>query len=317
MKRTINQTHLEGLLYQHNLELKTTGEKSKNPGTQYIAGTIDIATDDAHINIVPVHFTYVTALTAKQKPNETFNILKNIIDNVYGTMMKDGEDKAIRVRVDSALGLNEFYTEDKTDNNKEIFVSVKRNEGGFIHVISENDMNADEKARNTFKCDMIITKFKRVEANEEKNIPEKGIIKGCVFNFRNEILPVEFSALTSAAMDYFEGLEPSESNPVFTQVWGKQVSETIITSKVTESAFGEPVVSQSRSTNKDFVITGALPNPYEFDDEGTITVQEFKEAMSKREIYLATLKKNRDEYKASKNKAPVPNAIPKAELFNF
>lgn len=316
MKKTINQTHLEGLLYQHNLELKTTGEKSKNPGTQYIAGTIDIATDDAHINIVPVHFTYVTALTNKQKPNETFNILKNIIDNVYGTMMKDDEDKAIRVRVDSALGLNEFYTEDKTDN-KEIFVSVKRNEGGFIHVISENDMNADEKARNTFKCDMIITKFKRVEANEEKNIPEKGIIKGCVFNFRNEILPVEFSALTSAAMDYFEGLEPSESNPVFTQVWGKQVSETIITSKVTESAFGEPVVSQSRSTNKDFVITGALPNPYEFDDEGTITVQEFKEAMSKREIYLATLKKNRDEYKASKNKAPVPNAIPKAELFNF
>ena len=317
MKKTINQTHLEGLLYQHNLELKTTGEKSKNPGTQYIAGTIDIATDDAHINIVPVHFTYVTATTSKGKTNETFNILKNVIDNVYGTMMKDGEDKAIKVRVDSALSLNEFYTEDKTDNNKEIFVSTKRNEGGFVHIINDSDMNPDEKARDTFKCDMIITKFRRVEANEEKNIPEKGIIKGCVFNFRNEILPVEFSAVTPAAMDYFESLEPSESNPVFTQVWGRQISKTIITPKVTESAFGEPIVTQSRSTNKDFVVTGALPNPYEFDDEGTITVQEFKEAMSKREIYLATLKKNRDEYKASKNKASIPNAIPKVEDYKF
>ena len=34
MKNNIeNATHIEGLLYQHALSLKTSGENSKNPGT--------------------------------------------------------------------------------------------------------------------------------------------------------------------------------------------------------------------------------------------------------------------------------------------
>ena len=41
---------------------------SKNPGTPFITGTISIATDDAMTNIVPVHFTYVTATFGSGKP---------------------------------------------------------------------------------------------------------------------------------------------------------------------------------------------------------------------------------------------------------
>ena len=55
--KMINQTHIEGALYQHDLALKVTGENSKNPGTEFISGNIEIATDNAGINIVPVHFT--------------------------------------------------------------------------------------------------------------------------------------------------------------------------------------------------------------------------------------------------------------------
>jgi hypothetical protein len=33
MLKVKNTTHLEGVLYQHNLSLKVSGEKSKNPGT--------------------------------------------------------------------------------------------------------------------------------------------------------------------------------------------------------------------------------------------------------------------------------------------
>ena len=46
MKATMkNATHIEGLLYQHALSLKTSGENSKAPGTQFINGTIDIGYD--------------------------------------------------------------------------------------------------------------------------------------------------------------------------------------------------------------------------------------------------------------------------------
>ena len=313
MKRTINQTHIEGLLYQHNLELKTTGEKSKNPGTQYIAGTIDIATDNALTNIVSVHFTYVTAVTSTGKTNDTYHTLKNIIDKVYGTVMADGADKATKLRVDSAIGLNEFFTE---RDGKEELVSAKRNEGGFIHVVANNDLNPDENARNTFKCDMIITGYTYKEGNEERNIPEKGVIKGCIFNFRNEMLPVEFSAINPNAMSYFEDLEASQSNPIFTQVWGRQISETVVNKKVTESAFGEASVTETRFNRKDFIITGAAKEPYVWDDESSITATEFKEIIAKREVALAAMKQQREEYKASKANAISP-AAPAVGGFKF
>jgi hypothetical protein len=72
----INKTHIEGLLYQHSLSLKTSGENSKNPGTTFINGSIDVATDDACLNIVSVHFTYVTPKYAKSgSDNATFTTL--------------------------------------------------------------------------------------------------------------------------------------------------------------------------------------------------------------------------------------------------
>ena len=49
-----NKTHIEGILYEHDLELRTSGPNSKNPGTPFITGTISLATDNAITNIVPI-----------------------------------------------------------------------------------------------------------------------------------------------------------------------------------------------------------------------------------------------------------------------
>lgn len=299
MKKCLNTTHISGYLYEHKLELRESGPNSKNPGTKFIMGTIDIATDDACTNIVSVHFTYVTATTAKGSPNATFTTLMNIIDGNYGSVMADGKDNAVKLRIDSALGLNEFYSD---RNGKEELVSTKRNEGGFVHVTTE--LEPDENQRNTFKCDMLITGVREVEADEEKNLPAKVIVRGAIFDFRNSLLPVEFSAVNPGAMDYFLGLEASNANPTFTCVWGKQVSETVVRKIVTESAFGDDEVREVRNSRKDFVITGANKEPYAWDDESTLTAQEVAEAVAARETYLATIKQRQDEYKASKNTAP-------------
>lgn len=307
----INKTHIEGVLYQHDLELKVTGENSKNPGTEFIAGTVEIATDDAGVNIVPVHFTYVTATTSKGKANASFGTLSDIINGKLGTVMKDGADKAAKLRIDSAIGLNEFYSD---RNGEEELVSVKRNEGGFIHVV--NALNEDEKTRNTFEVDMIITNVSRIEANEERQTPEKVIVRGVTFNFRNDILPIDLSVTNPNAMDYFEGLEASGKNPVFTKVRGRQVSETIVRTIEEESAFGEASVREVKSTRKDFVITWAQKEPYIWDDESTITAAELSELVAKRETDLAAMKARSDEYKASKGAAKA-TAAPKAGAFDF
>ena len=51
-KTFINQTHLEGVLYEHDLQSKVSGSTSKTPGTPFISGTISIATDEKMLNIV-------------------------------------------------------------------------------------------------------------------------------------------------------------------------------------------------------------------------------------------------------------------------
>ena len=312
MKKTmINDTHIEGVLYEHNLEAKVSGDTSKNPGTPFITGTISIATDDAMTNIVPVHFTYVTATFGSGKPNDTYTTLNNIVNGTFGTYMKDGADKAVKLRVDSAIGLNEFYTD---RNGKEELVSAKRNEGGFVHKVDA--VNEDEKTRNTFKVDMIINGVTHIDADDEKGLPEKCIVKGAIFDFRKSLMPVEFSATNPNAMRYFESLDASQRNPVFTCLWGRQVSETVVRQIVTESAFGEDEVREVKNTRRDFVITGAAKEPYLWDDESSITAVELNEAIQKREVDLAAMKKRQDEYKASKNRI-TPAAAPAQGGFNF
>ena len=225
--------------------------------------------------------------------------------------MKDGKDKAGKIRIDSAIGLNEFYT-DRTGTEE--LVSAKRNEGGFVHTCDA--LNEDEKTRNTFECDMLITNCRRVEANPEKNIPEKVIVKGAIFDFRKSLLPVEFTALNVNAMNYFEDLGATQANPVFTKVWGRQVSETVVKKTIEESAFGDAAVKETKSSRRDFVITGAAKEPYVWDDESTMTAAELTEAIANREVYLAGVKQRADEYKASKGAAPA-NAAPAAGAFNF
>jgi len=310
-----NATHIEGYLYQHSLQLRTAGENSKNPGTQFINGSIDIATDDAMTNIVSVHFTYVTPKYAKSgADNATFTALQNIINGTTFNVMEHGMDKAAKVRIDSAIGVNEFYS---NRNGNEELVSTKRNEGGFIHIV--NSLAADENLRNTFECDMIIIGATETEADEERGRERSVRVKGYTFDFRKALIPVEFTAASEGAMNYFLGLEATQKNPVFTKVWGRQISRVVVTRTVEESAFGEQKVTESQRTNRDFVITGASSEPYVWDDESTITAQEFKAALADREVALAEIKARQDEYNASRNQtqAPAGNVPGAVNGFNF
>ena len=134
MRKNINTEHIEGRVYQHSLELKESGPNSKNPGTKYISGNLNIAVDEDGMNVITIHFTYVTAVTSKGNKNSTFTTLNKIIDNPENTWITGGKDNAFKVKVDTALALNDFYANDGT------LVSAKRNEGGFVSFV--NELNA-------------------------------------------------------------------------------------------------------------------------------------------------------------------------------
>lgn len=310
MKKMVNTVHAEGYLYKHDLKKKVTGEKSKNPGTAYIAGTIDIATNEDCTNIVTFYYSYETPQRASGATNKNYKVLEDIIDGNLKTVMGDGKEKATKLSADSAIALNEF-----PDKNKEgELISVKRNEGGFVNVV--NELNANETERTSFKVDMIITGTKKIEADPEKDLPEKLILKGHIFNFRNEIMPVEFAVLNENAMNYFEGLEPASTNPCFTQVSGRQVSLIYKIVKTEESAFGEDLVTESERSRKDYVITWARKELYDWDDEGTILASEVSEALANRQVKLAEIKQRNEEYAKQKAAPKTPAAVAPG-MFNF
>ena len=307
MMKMKNKVHVEGYLYQHSLEMKESGPNSKAPGTIFIAGNVDIATDAAMTNIVTIHYTYATEKNKNGKTNNTFSVLKDIIDGKLGAHMK-GATPAL-LSVDTAIALNEFYAD---RNGQEELVSAKRIEGGFISVVSS--LNEKEEARSTFDVDMVITGTRMIEADPEKDLPEKLILKGGIFDFRNSLLPVELSVTLPGAISYFESMGISQTEPMFTRLQGQVLSEVVKRTVTEESAFGAPKVKEYASTRKDYIITWAASEPYAWDDESTITAAEMKKAMEERATYLATVKARQDEYKASKNAAP---AAPAAGAFNF
>lgn len=319
MRSNENRERIEGYLYalddgngKDALTKRQSGPNSKKPGTDYYSGTILVAVDEEGLNIVPVHFTYVTPTYASGSENKNYKVLESIYD-ANETWTSVGKDDAMKVRIDASLDLNEFIGQDGT------LASSKRNEGSFINIVSTLSPKAE---RSRFSVDMIITSVVHVDENEEKDLPEYAAVKGCVFDFRNAILPVEFKVRNPQGIKYFEGLDASDSNPIYTKVWGKINCETTTYEQKTESAFGEPIVTTRSRRTREWEITGAREEPYEFGEEGFITVEELTAAMQDRAVHVADIKKRAEDYAASKV-APAPSAAPVAKTsstnrtFNF
>lgn len=302
MKKIINRTVVEGYLYDNSLVEREYSANAKRPGVKYITGTVDIATDEELTNVIPVHFSFVSDPESDEKgytaKKSRYDALVNIMNGTIKSVMKDGKDSAAKLQISSAIALNEFYS---SRNGTPELVSAKRNEGGFIR--SQSTLNENEHERGTFDVDMIIIGTSRMEANPERDLPEKMVLKGYIFDFRNAIMPIEFSVLNPGAMNYFENLEPSKNNPVYTHVKGEQISSTIMRKITEESAFGEAKVRMVPSTRKDWVINWAQPEVYDYGAEEVLTNDEVRKALADRELMLADLKSRSEN---------APSAIPAA-----
>ena len=285
MRKMINTYHLEGQLYDQNLEVRTTGQNSKAPGTEYIRGDISIATDSSRTNIIRVYYTYVVA---SQGGGRTWNALKDIIDGKRKTYMAAGDEGAF-VRIDTQIAVNDFLPQGSSD-----IVSQVRNEGGFIHFIEPTAMTVVTKqnpfARNKYTVDVVMTKATHVEADEETKAPERLLIKAAAFNFRGEIVPMELTVTNPKAIEYFEAQDISSKNPFATQVWGPEEAITTIYREEKPNAFGDTEVIERQRSTRSFIVGGAIPDPYEWDSEDTITAAEFEKAIGNRNTMLAEVK---------------------------
>lgn len=318
MRKNINTCRIVGYVYDSSkLKAKVTGEKSKKPGTPFISGDLEIAVDEDGLNVVSVHFTYVAEYYASGKKNNTYPVLNEIITREDATWISGGKDKALRVQIDGVLDVNDFVTEDRTTNETRM-VSAKRCEGKFVSFAGPNAKN-----ESSFKTDILLTHVSFVEADPEKNIDKDYVVlKGAVFSYRNELLPVELVVKNPQGVQHFLEADISPSEPLYTKVWGNIVSETIqVETQNEETAWGElPAVTSFERRRREWVVTGTSKYPYDFGEEDILTTDEVKEMMQNREVYLADVKKRYEDYVKTRDSAAATNgaktAVKKAE-FNF
>ena len=292
MRKNVNRVNLQGYVWGFNLEVKTgKTEGSKMFGKQYINGTLEVAVDEACLNVIPVYFSCVTPeFGISGKTNATYGVLEKII-NENKTVQSCGKDGAMKIKVDTALGVNDFI------NKNDEMISVKRCDGGFVSFV---DALPEEDKRNEFTMDMLILNATRTEADPERHIDRDYVtVKGFVFNYTNAILPADFRVYIPQGMEYFENAEPSKAEPLYTQLSGYINCSTIKEQREEESAFGEARVITTERKTREWVVKWAKPTPYEIGED--ITKEEFAQAMADRELVLANVKKRDEEYKASKN----------------
>jgi len=279
-----NSVDVRGWVFNHTL-----AKKVSKKGVEYIGGSINVATDVDAVNVVPVNFMYVVPTFKNGKPNTTYSFLEQII-NENNTYEMNGAS-ATKVRIDGDVECNDFVTSEGE------MASPKRVRGSFVHP-ETGDIATVGCAK--FKTDMLIEGYQEVEVENGDNY---GRIRGYVFNFKNDFLPVEYTIRTAGGMSYFEKADISISEPMLTKVWGNIVCTTIENRTETENAFGAPIVNVTTRTLRAWDIEGASVDPMEFGDESTMTAEDVTKGKANREQHLAEVRANHDEYQKSKDNA--------------
>ena len=300
MKKMNNTETIQGRIFNHTLSIKQVKNKeSANFGQDFINGTINVAIDEDGLSVIPVEYRFVKKTTSKGAPNKTYTTLMNIITDGK-TWETDGKDAATKVKITASLGVNDFVNKDNE------ITSYKINAGSFIDIVTK--LPEIDKERHSFTVDILMTKATLKEADGERIKEDYLVIKGAVFDFRGTLMPVELVVRNKNGIDAFQSLEPSNSNPVLNKVWGIINFHSETETKVEETLFGEQNVTTYTKENKEWLITGANPEPYDFGDEAVLTVEEVQKASQEREVYLAEVRKKHDDY-INSLKTPEPKSV--------
>ena len=305
MKNKINKEILEGRLYDFDLKKKTVkNQASKYYGQEFWSGTLHIATDEAGLNVIPVHYTFVLPTFGNGKVDSRFSAFEKITaENKAWIREGVGKEHAEKIRLTPSGDLNDFYMV-----NDDRAVSAQRNEGGFITFIKE--LSPEGTSRNKFTYDMVINEVTVVEPKEGTDDVLHAKIHGVIFNFKEAILPWDLIAYNPKAIDYFEGLGISKAEPIYTQVWGSIKNTTIKVEKEVENAWGEPMIEYSETTRREWVIEGSKPQLYDLTEEDRAELQK---KIADRNVHLEEVKSAAIAYANSQKNAtqstPTPNTM--------
>lgn len=304
-KNTIfqNDVSLTGYVFSSKLRQGTTTATNQwHPNENYISGTVDIATDDEALTVVPVSFFAYETRNDKNGhkiSNETYQTLAQVID--AQTYERVGT-KAMKLRVSGQIDTNDFYS-----SRNDQMVSAQRVNGRFVHI----DTMGRGAVPVMFNTNMVVCGAAEME---QEGRDEYVKVNGYVFNYNgSRLYPVSFECHDETGKDFILGLDASTGSPVSLNVWGT-IESTVIAKPTAEeetvsSGFGvKPVMtSDNTRTVRSWKITGADADGCpEFGTVAPFTKKDMKRLVDERN---ARLQEQEDKARLAGNAAPAKKSI--------
>lgn len=284
MRKFVNEIKVRGRIFNFGsterrmLQERVTGVNSKNPGVKYLRGEVNIAVDDKGENVVSVYYNYVPEYwPAKgdkpQRENRNYTLLKDLL-NENETWEAVGKENAACVRINSEFEANQYFGQ---DDQLHVYNRIR---GGFISRIARG---AEFVPGATFNLGCVLVNS--IMRDEESANPHLEL-HGYAFSFTNALQPFTVNVRSEGGIDFFTGQDISNANPMVTQIWGNVNNIVINRDVVRESAFGEPYVEKISSFVRSYDVTGVTNEELPWDDESTITKDEMRDLLKRRDEQL-------------------------------
>lgn len=281
LREATNNVVIEGTVAEVRIEAKKTNDK------EFITGEVDIQTDENSIHTVKV---FANKLNKEGKESSLYKGIETIM-NEYKSIASHGKENADRVRITQGkVGLNEYVGQD------DMIKSYPQLSANFI-----NRLTATEEFNP--KAEFEVEMYVHSVAEEMKNDEETGraILKGLVPVYGGKVIPFSFIVADKDAVDYVSNNYEAGSTVT---VYGDIVNRVNVVKKEVEVGFGKPQEKITRTTVREYVVTGGTP-PLDSDDSKAYSTDIIKKALVEREAYheeMKAKKKNNESKPAEKEK---------------
>ncbi|WP_157448580.1 hypothetical protein, partial [Brevibacillus brevis] len=272
IREAVNNVGIEGTVAEVRIETKKSTE-----GKEMITGEVDIQTDENSTHTVKV---FANKLNKEGKESGLYKGIETIM-NEYKSIASHGKDGADRVRITQGkIGLNEYVGQD------EMLKSFPQLSANFI-----NRLNATEEfePKAEFEAEMYVHSVTEEVKNEEET--GRALLKGFIPVYGGKVIPFTFVVADKDAVDYVSSNYESGSTVT---VYGEIVNRVNVSRTEVEVGFGKPQEKVTRTTVREYVVTGGTP-PLDEDDVKAYKTEVIKKALVEREAYLEELKTKKKE----------------------
>jgi len=212
-------------------------------GVPYLAGNVKVeaGTD----NLIPVGF-FVTQKTKDGKPNQIYNSIVTVVSD-YKTIAEHGRDAADVIEITGAnLDENIF------------FPAPDRMVRGFNVRSSFYNRKADAGMKNEFVVSgQILSMVDEIKKEGSDEVPTGNlIIRLLTLGYENKANVLDFKVVNPKGVAY---LRDTCSVGQEIKLNGEILIHEEVTEKIEEVAFGDPIVTQSRRTERNLIVASATP----------------------------------------------------------